>query len=477
VDTVPSPVPVRFIASWDSLCRRWNAIAVIIGAWVVLVLPLVFFRGFNSDEGVAVSIARTALEDGNWLTPHMFNVRFVERPTLLSWIISAISAPFGSVTQFTARLPIALFVLGGCLLIYALLRRLAATPPAALLGAALFLACPLVVKSYVMITADLPLAVLLFLAFVLWWDAYDAGRLGAGRWIAIGAVLALAGLMKGPQPIAFFALGVGFFVLGARAWRQIPGLLLSGTICVIPLAAWYWYVYVPGVEGQWTTFMRLGANAQLSDPGEALWGIVIKMLPPLLFAGAFLASEGFHGQGRVPRAFVRAALCYGLITSAVVLFWPGGSHTRYFFPMILPMCVLGGLAYDALAARWPQILAPLITGMSGVLIYCLMYAAASPFLPERFRAAAVDAAKVTELVREMPAPIYRTGATALNVLPYVPARILDASIDRLEIIGGPAWIAVSPDQAEKLIARRPKVLRVVRSFEWSEDWQLLYLEP
>ncbi len=97
----------------------------------------------------------------------MFNLRWVERPTLLSWIIAAISAPFGGVSQITARLPVALFVLLGCLLIYALLRKLSASVPASLLGVALFLACPLVIRSNVMITADLPLAVLLFLAFFL----------------------------------------------------------------------------------------------------------------------------------------------------------------------------------------------------------------------------------------------------------------------------------------------------------------------
>ncbi len=477
MNTIPSSAPVRLIAWLDRFCRPTNSIAVIIAAWTILVLPLVFFRGFNSDEGVAVTIARSALEDGNWLTPHMFNTRFVERPTLLSWIIEAVSAPFGGVSQVTARLPVALFVLGGCLLIYALLRRLAATPAAALLGAMLFLATPLVVTSYVMVTADLPLAVLLFLAFVLWWDGHATDRLGLGRWIAIGVVLALAGLMKGPQPVAYFALGVGFFVLLSRSWRQIPGLMLAGTICVIPLAAWYWHVYVPGVEGQWASFMRLRAGAQLDGPLEAIFEIVKKMLPLLLFAGAFLWSEGFRGQGRVPPAFVKAALCYALVASVFVAFWPGGSHTRYFFPMVLPMCALGGLAYDALAARRPQILAPLICATSSVILYSLVYVAASPLLPVRFRSSKLDAAEVTRLVSTMPAPIYRTGATGLNVLPYVPGRILEVRPEQLETIKGPAWMAIPAIEADKLLAKRPHGLRAAKSFEWAEEWRLLYVEP
>jgi 4-amino-4-deoxy-L-arabinose transferase-like glycosyltransferase len=148
-----SAIPERIVAAWNAVATRWNPLALIVVAWAALTMPLIFFRGCNSDEGLAVSIARTALEDGEWVVPHMFNLRLIERPTLLSWIIAAISAPF---------------LLFGCLLIYALLRKVAASVPATLFGVALFLACPLLIRYGVMITADLPLAVLLFFAFFLW---------------------------------------------------------------------------------------------------------------------------------------------------------------------------------------------------------------------------------------------------------------------------------------------------------------------
>src|ERR1700728_3634333 len=259
-------VPARLVAAWSAACARWNPIVIIVVAWALLAVPLVFFRGYNSDEGLAVSIARTALEDGNWLTPSMFNLRWIERPTLLSWIIAAISLPFGHVSQITARVPVVLFLLLGCLLLYALLRKVGASVPAALFGTALFFACPLVMRSYVMITADMPLAVLLFLAFVLWWSGYEKGSIGIGRWIAIGGVLALAGLMKGPQPVSYFALGIGLFVLGRRSWRQIPGLVLAGLIAAIPLVAWYRYVYAAGDETQWAAFMRVRPAVILPGP-------------------------------------------------------------------------------------------------------------------------------------------------------------------------------------------------------------------
>ena len=295
-----SALPARIVASWNAAAARWNPIAVIVVAWAVLAVPLVFFRGYSSHEGLAVSIARTALETGDWLTPHMYNVRFVERPTLQSWIIAAISAPFGEVNQITARLPSVLFLLFGCLLIYWLLRRVAASVPAALLGVALFLACPLVMRSYVMITADLPLAVLLFFAFVLWWSGYAQESISVSRWLAIGVVLALAGLLKGPQPVGYFALGVGLFVVGTRSWRQIPGLLLAGLICAVPLVIWYGLTYTPGDEATWRAFMRL------AQPRESFSGpIGASLRVHRRYAAGHAACRGVSDCLRVSRK----ALC------------------------------------------------------------------------------------------------------------------------------------------------------------------------
>ncbi len=473
-----SKAAVRMVAWWNAVAVRWHPVTLIVIVWALLTIPLVFFRGFNSDEGVAVTIARTAIDDGYWLTPHMFNERFVERPTLLSWVIAAISLPFGSVTQFTARLPIALAVLGGCLLIYSLLRRVGASVAAAVLGAALFLSCPLMLRSYVMITADMPLAVMLFSAFVLWWHGYESGWVSFGRWAAIGGVLALVSLMKGPQPIAYFAIGVGLYILGARLWRQIPGLMLAGLICVIPLAGWYAYVYVPGDELQWASFMRLKVGgAPLSSPPKALFELFTETLPAALLATIYLVTHGFRGSGNVKGAFVKSIACYAFAAALIILFWRGGSTPRYYFPMILPLCVLGGLAFDALSVQRPQFVAPVLTVMLAILGYAFVYSVvASPLLPKQFRSAQLDARRITDQVHAAPGPIYRTAATGLNVLPYVPTRIIGAKLQLLETVGGPAWFAVPTDEAAILMAKRGDALRVVMPFGSDQEWRLLRLD-
>jgi hypothetical protein len=159
----------------------------------------------------------------------------------------------------------------------------------------------------------------------------------------------------------------------------------------------------------------------------------------------------------------------------VILFWPGGSAPRYFFPMVPPLAVLGGLGYDALAVRRPQIVAPIVALTAALLAYALVYSVvASPLLPARFRQAQIDAARVTAFVKAAPAPIYRTDVTALNVLPYVAGRIRHASFDELVAMPAPAWMVLSQAELVALAARRK--LCVEMSLGENEEWRLVRFE-
>ena len=298
-----------------------------------------------------------------------------------------------------------------------------------------------------------------------------------GRWLGIGVVLAFAGLLKGPQPLAYFALGIGLFILGTRSWRQLPGLILAGVICAIPLGLWYAAIYAPGDENIWAAFMRVHPWASFSGPVEALLKLFAETLPATLFAAAFLFAYGFREKRFVRPQFVAALACYAFVAAICILFWPGGSTPRYYFPMILPLCVFGGLGYDALKARRPEIVAPLLVLTAVLLIFAVAYSAASPFLPTRYRQAPMEAAHVTAVVQAAPAPIYRTLDTALNVLPYVPGQIFEATPSELEAVSGPGWMVVTAAQADTLLARRTEKLHVVMPLGDVQQWRLLRLDP
>jgi hypothetical protein len=120
---------------------------------------------------------------------------------------------------------------------------------------------------------------------------------------------------------------------------------------------------------------------------------------------------------------------------------------------------------------------PIVVLTAGLLTYALLYSVvASPILPTRFRHTQIEAARVTALVQAAPAPLYRTGDAALNVLPYVPGRILNASFDELQTLPAPAWMVLPDAEAVALLARRPDKLRVVMPLGDQEEWRLLRLD-
>jgi hypothetical protein len=284
-------------------------------------------------------------------------------------------------------------------------------------------------------------------------------------------------LLKGPQPIGYFALGIGLYVLLTRSWRQLPGLILAGLICATPLAAWYAAIYTPGDEQTWGTFMRVHPAALFSSPPVAVVRTVGDALPALLLGGAFLVAQTLRPERTVVRGFVPALASYAFVAAVFVLFWPGGSTPRYYFPAILPLCVFAGLGYDRWSARRPEMIAPILILSAGLLVYALVYALASPFLPLQYRQARVEAGELTALVQAAPAPIYRIGDVALNVLPYVPGRIVIATVDEMAAAPAPAWMILPTDQADTLLARRPQELHVVRPLGDVGQWRLLRLDP
>jgi 4-amino-4-deoxy-L-arabinose transferase-like glycosyltransferase len=100
-----------------------------------LVLPLlglglpIFLLGLGSPalydphESLYAEIAREMVVGGDWLTPHLNSTRYLDKPPLCYWLIAISYAVFG-VSEFSARLPIALTGLGGVLVTWGIGRHL-----------------------------------------------------------------------------------------------------------------------------------------------------------------------------------------------------------------------------------------------------------------------------------------------------------------------------------------------------------------
>lgn len=69
-------------------------------------------------DAVQSNIARTMLESGDWITPKLNGVRYLEKPPMKYWLMASSMAIFGP-HDWAGRLPIALGIVGLCVLVTA----------------------------------------------------------------------------------------------------------------------------------------------------------------------------------------------------------------------------------------------------------------------------------------------------------------------------------------------------------------------
>ncbi len=165
-----------------------------------------------SDEPRFGEVAREMMVSGNYIAPQINGEPYKEKPPLLFWAIAAASAPFGDVTEFSARIPSVLAALLTLVFTFGLARRLYDARTA--LWACIILATSTLfwmearsVRTDMLLTAAMTGALL---AFVRWRDSKSRAAL-----IAFYAAIAVGLFAKGPPALIFPLL-----LIVAYYWKQ-----------------------------------------------------------------------------------------------------------------------------------------------------------------------------------------------------------------------------------------------------------------
>jgi 4-amino-4-deoxy-L-arabinose transferase-like glycosyltransferase len=427
--------------------------------WALMAFPAVSIRGAHYEEGTVIGLARGAVEDGHWLAPHLYGVRFIERPVLLSWITAAIGGLSGGVTVWSARIPHLIFLLGGGLMVFNLVRSHTRTAPA-VFGALCWFACPMVAQKYITAEPDVTVSVLLFGGFFIWWKGVSAGQVSMLRWLSIGIVLAAAGLTKGPQPIAYFTLGVGAYLLVKRRWNDIPGFVVAHAIAGLTVAGWYWAVAIPGDVDTWLQHSRLSDAMTMKqwfrDHLDFVLSIfLVEWLPGSILLFPAIVAIARKTAGR-DRDLMLAAVLYASAASLVLLFWPGGVATRYAMPANLALAVLAGILFDRWWTARPWLIAAsntIVIGISCGLVglgWIVM-----PLAPDLFRQSRISAATIAAVRGVQPGTLYVSKSTANdNVLAYVAAPVRVVELEDIQNLKSPAFAILTAPELSALTAGR-----------------------
>src|SRR5881296_543995 len=269
---------------------------------------LLFFLGLGTlgltdrDEGSNAEAAREMVASGDWITPTLNGAPRFAKPILLYWLISGSYLAFG-VSEFTARLPSALFGTLLVLMQYAFATRMFG-PTVGLRAALMLLLNFEVLALGRMVLTDMVLVFFTTLSIFCFFLAASPpdGRGRAKRWywgFYIG--MALATLTKGPVGVLVPLLAVIPYLLLTGRWREVVRKcrLLPGTAVFLLIAA-PWYAAM---------FLLHGAGYAESARGDTLTrfasvigghGGTILFYIPILLLGFFPWS------GFLPSALVEA---------------------------------------------------------------------------------------------------------------------------------------------------------------------------
>lgn len=433
--------------------------------WALMAFPAASLRGAHYEEGTVIGLARGAVEDGHWLAPHLYGVRFVERPVLLSWIAAAIGKLSGGVTVWSARIPHLLFLLAGGLMVFNLVRAYTRRAPA-VFGALCWFACPMVAQKFVTAEPDVTMSVLLFGGFFLWWRGMTAGHISWRRWLSIGIVLTAAGLTKGPQPLAYFVLGVGAYLLVKQRWRDIPGFVMANIGAGLAVAGWYWAVMIPGDVKGWFRHSRwndpMTASEWIRDHLDFAFSLAaVEWLPGSLLLIPAIGAIVRRTVDR-ERDLMLAAVLYAVSATAILLVWPGGIATRYAMPANLALAVLGGILFERWWDTRPWLIAAsntIVTGISAALI--VLGWIVMPMAPDTFRQSSLAAQSIAAVRAMVPGTLYYSPlAVSYNVLAHVPGPIRNVGLFNPETLKVPTLALLTASEIASLSGQTP-IIRLV----------------
>ena len=449
--------------------------------WFVLIVPAIVLRGAHYEEGTVTALARGAIEDGHWLVPHMYGFRFPERPVLMSWVLAAIGLPFGGLSQEAARIPAVLSLLGGAALVFYLVRQ-RCSEAAALFGAVCFLIGPALLRKTITAEPDVMVSALLFAAVVVWWDGQKTGHVSLVRWTVVGVVLAAAAMTKGPQPAAYFTLGIGTFLLLRRQWNAIPGFVLANAIAGAVLLAWYAAIYQPGDWSTWFAHSRVGVYdgviRYLGMVASFAGQFAVDALPSIIVVIPFTVAL-WRQRTLMRDDLVLALLCYALVCTVALVFWPG-ARTRYAMPALLALAAIAGLGYEWLRAQHPKLFNVGVATACGLALYPLVLGwVVMPLKPELFQKNRQDAQLIMTHMRERPGTLYSTPLTVKNnSLSYVPQPIRTMQVADIAKLKSLEWVLLGPDEAQHLRALRPDLAVTQRtSFPAGTNFDLYQAAP
>lgn len=303
------------------------------------------------DEGRYVEIPREMVLTGDYITPRLNGVKYLEKPVLFYWLESFSIRLFG-LREYTLRLWPAIFALFGCLAVYTAGKRLYGRR-AGLIAAVVLATSVLYYAMSRVIVLDMAVSVLItaaLLSFIAGTHEPQGLRRRLLMW-SFYAFCALAVLVKGLIGIVIPGMVICAWIILLGEWRVLGSMYLVSGMGLFLLIAAPWHILVARQNPEFFNFYFIHEHflrylTKIHGRYEPPWFFVPVFLLGLFPWTAFLVQAVKFGtpSSWSERHEHRDAL-FLLVWAALVFLFFSASDSKlipYILPVFPPLAILIG---------------------------------------------------------------------------------------------------------------------------------------
>ncbi|MGH7948956.1 MAG: ArnT family glycosyltransferase [Candidatus Binataceae bacterium] len=347
---------------------RANDAAVVVSAFALalLVLSAGITRPFEKDaEPQSAEWIQNVVSDGNWLLPRSYYGRLARKPPFFYWLAASVTKLTGGLVDET-RARVVSLAAGAALAVVVLMWTRAA------IGAGVgWLAFAFLLGSYgfasraTLALTDMLMSLSVVAAYCLMYPLLD-DRGSSRRAAAVGAILGLGILAKGPVAIILAASGAAIYLMLTRrnptayVRQRWPWIVLGVALAVA--MTWYLPAATQGGRGFLSLlfdenlghFLPAGFGGTGEGRGRAIYHVVLSMLRgalPLSFLLPAVIAAAWTGE-LVPEAR-RPLLYQASLVAAVAMLFTFASVRRadYILPALPGIAILCACVFSLLAPK------------------------------------------------------------------------------------------------------------------------------
>lgn len=179
---------------------------------VIIYVPFLGLPSWDGHEPMRVIVSGYMLKTGNWIIPMLHGKLYLLKPPLMNWLIAASGILFGTINEWTSRLPSVFIVAITGLSIYVMTGKWLSRKGRLFAAVATLSMIGLIEKGR---EADMDSLFVFSVVLILlvWINGYTRKWKPSLLWSSSLLLLSIGFLAKGPQVLAFFYLTVFAYLL------------------------------------------------------------------------------------------------------------------------------------------------------------------------------------------------------------------------------------------------------------------------